>query len=242
MIAELNIVSDFEQLPAEKCLEVICRGLRKRGIPHKDFTLYGESIDLAQASKVLGATKDATFLLEGKGWQFHRTAVRHHRIDTFAIKADLDVLDAEMWMSELSVAAPITQAWVVNAEYDYWQNAEDPLQYSSKGKAYEHLPKCSNGLPPPLEQTIVDISSNPGRRVLRMGHIEAVGSPMWFGLGFWRLTGIDNRRLLAERWTNCTEATGGLLRIQPSKEPFSSSEGGSATMQVRLRSVLYPEK
>ena len=50
-------------------------------------------------------------------------------------------------------------------EYDYWQNAEDLLLYRVAGRAVEGLRLVSNNLPAPLEQKVVDISANPGRRV-----------------------------------------------------------------------------
>ena len=63
---------------------------------------------------------------------------------------------------------------------------------------------------------------------------------MWLGPGFWKLTGADKQRLIDEPWANCVETAEGLLRIQPSDEPFASAEGEAGEIQRRLRSLLYP--
>lgn len=60
-------------------------------------------------------------------------------------------------------------AWLADLQYDFWQNAHDPLQYTARNRTFDHLPKKANGLPYPLQQTITDTSSNPGRHVLRKG-------------------------------------------------------------------------
>ena len=242
MNAELNIISGLEHLPAEKYLGIIRRVLIERGILLSGFMLYGKPIDLIGGSEAFKATERKAFLLEGERWQFHRACLQYYTMDIFRIQADWGLLDAERWITEVAAEVPITQAWVVNTEYDYWQNAEDPLEYISRGISIERLPKRSNGLPLPLEQTVIDISKNPGRRILRKGYVEAVGSPMWFGPGFWRLAGENRRRLIAEQWTKCTEDKNGLLRIQPSETPFSSSSDDSVGIQLRLRNLLFQNR
>jgi hypothetical protein len=241
MTLELNIVTGFAEFPTEGCLHVIRRVMERFRVPNEGFTLYGESIDLTRASKVLEKTKRSAFLIDGRGWRFHLSSVKHHGIDIFAVKAESKSLVADAWISEMSLDMPITQAWLVNDEYDFWQNAEDPLQYSSRGRQWDHLRTKSNGLPPPLEQIVVDVSGNPGRRVIRAGHVEAVGCPMWLGGQFWVVTGANKSRVLAQRWLDCKECAGGLMRVQTGNEPFSTAEGESAATQVRLRKLLYPE-
>jgi hypothetical protein len=71
----------------------------------------------------------------------------------------------------------------------FWQNAEDLLQYPSVGRSWQHLPMKSNGLPPPREQSIIDILDNPGRWSLHVGFIEAIGAVMWSGERFWQVRG-----------------------------------------------------
>ncbi len=59
------------------------------------------------------------------------------------------------------VATGFVQAWVYDIEYDFWQNAKDPLEYEAAGRSSANLPKISNGLPPPLSQLEIDTSQNP---------------------------------------------------------------------------------
>jgi hypothetical protein len=241
MKARLEVVSDLGHLPAEKALDAGRRVLFGRGVSLRSFQLYGKPVDLAQpTSKILKVAGTPHFLLEGGGWSLRLGSIARFAIDLFTIEADFTLISPKQWVQEIRARTEIIQAWVVNAEYDFWQNAQDPLQYTANGRSYDHLPMRSNGLPPPLEQDIIDVSQNPGRRVLRIGYVEAVGSPMWFGPGFWRLTGADKQRVRSAEWTNCTEAEDGLVYIQPSDEPFASNEGESERIQSQLRQLLYP--
>lgn len=97
----------------------------------------------------------------------------------------------------------------------------------------------SNGLPFPLEQQIIDTSQNPGRRILRDGFVEAVGSVMWLGEQFWPLTGASKQTVLAAEWLECEQLANGVLRIQVADAPFRTAEGASGALQDRLRSLLF---
>lgn len=96
----------------------------------------------------------------------------------------------------------------------------------------------SNGLPPPLEQLVVDTSGNPGRRVLREGFVEAVGAVMWLGPSFWPATAAKKEALCAQEWLRCDELQGGVLRITAAGQPFTSADTGA--VQEGLRVLLFP--
>jgi hypothetical protein len=131
-------------------------------------------------------------------------------------------------------------ARVYDIEYEYWQNTSDPLQYESAGKAYSHLPMKSNGLPFPLEKTIIDISNNPGRRVLRSGYIEAVGSIMWLGKEFWGLTNAKQKNICAQDWIACEALSASVILIKAAEPPFVQDEGEELNIQNKLRELLFP--
>jgi hypothetical protein len=99
----------------------------------------------------------------------------------------------------------------------------------------------SNGLPFPLEQRVIDTSQNPGRRVLRDGYVEAIGSVMWFGEPFWRLTGASKQAVRTADWLQCEQLNNGVLRVQVADAPFTTGEGASGGLQDRLRSLLFPQ-
>uniref|UniRef100_A0A173H0F5 Uncharacterized protein n=1 Tax=Pandoraea faecigallinarum TaxID=656179 RepID=A0A173H0F5_9BURK len=84
----------------------------------------------------------------------------------------------EEWLGSFTARKGFVQAWVSDSEYNRWQNVTDPYEYELAGRDCSNLRKRSNGLPPPLEMEIVDVSINPGRWVLRSGYVEAIGSRM----------------------------------------------------------------
>src|SRR5262249_16020124 len=97
-----------------------------------------------------------------------------------------DARGLRFWSDAISrfVNTNLITGRIADAEYEFWQNAEDPLQYDAASRPYDHLPRISNGLPYPLEKQIIDTSRNPGRRVLRRGFVEAIGALMWLGKVF----------------------------------------------------------
>ncbi len=150
-----------------------------------------------------------------------------------------DEEDAERWLVPFVGGDEFRQARLYDADYEFWQNAADPLQYRARGRSYEGLPMRPNGLPPPLDQMVIDISRNPGRRVLRRGFVEAVGCPMWLGESFWRITGASREVVCAEDWLRCETWCGSVVRLRPEGAPFETGEGRLGAVQERLRNLLY---
>ncbi len=148
--------------------------------------------------------------------------------------------DAEAWLEPFVAEKAFRQARLFDEEYEFWQNAEDPLQYEARGRSYEGLPMRSNGLPPPLEQMVIDTSRNPGRRILRRGFIEAVGCPMWLGESFWSITGTSRQVVCAQKWVRCETLPGGVVRLRSADAPFATAEGNAGELQEQLRRLLYP--
>jgi hypothetical protein len=129
----------------------------------------------------------------------------------------------------------------VDAEYDHWQNADDPLQYTAVGKPYAHLPMKSNCLPRPLEQSIIDTSANPGRWCFHDGYIEAVGSMMWLGNPFWSLTGAKQQRVQNTPWLQTVQTAPSVLKIQAAEHCFTTADGTIGELQSKLRSLLFSQ-
>lgn len=150
--------------------------------------------------------------------------------------------DAESWVAPFLESEAFRQAWLYDDEYHLWQNASDILEYESRGKSMHGLPTRSNGLPPPLSRLEIDTSRNPGRRVLRQGFIEAVGSPMWLGKSFWDLVRPDPSALSAVAGLAYQPRGKEAVRLDVADSPFTSSEGEDAAVQNRLRDALYPRE
>jgi hypothetical protein len=143
----------------------------------------------------------------------------------------------DQWVSPFLGRPDFVQAWVADKEYDYWQNAIDPLEYTSVGRDMTGLKMKSNGQPYPLEQQIVDTSQNPGRWEFRKGYMEAIGSPMWIGDNLWRAIG-ENREseLRALDWLHLTELQKGIVRVE---SDFQFIDETTASQQNALRSAIY---
>jgi hypothetical protein len=135
--------------------------------------------------------------------------------------------------SRLVLAAAIDQ------DYDYWQNAQDPLQYKAVGRSWAHLPLLSNGLPPPLDQTLIDVSSNPGRRYMRRGFVEIVSYLMWISDMGWERLKSNKSTVQGCAGFATVESANGLLRIQSDRAPFVSDQGDAGERQNRLRNAVY---
>lgn len=144
----------------------------------------------------------------------------------------------EGWVSPFLIEDGFVQAWVTDVEYDYWQNAKDPLEYEVANRSYNHLPLKSNGLPPPLEQLEIDTSMNPGRWLHKSGYIEAIGSTMWLGELFWRHIGESRRKiLLSNSWLEVQCLVNGVIRVVSCPQCFFDET--TEKMQNTLRSILY---
>jgi len=141
------------------------------------------------------------------------------------------------WVAVLTSISGFVQGWVVDVDYNHWQNAFDPLQYKAKGRSLKGLSMKSNGLPPPLEKQIVDTSQNPGRRTLRKGYVEAIGGNMWLSDRFWELTGKDKAVLDSCTAFEIVAAGEGVRHIKASTDVFD--ETSDVAEQNRMRELLY---
>lgn len=148
------------------------------------------------------------------------------------------VANWDVWLKPFILRNDFVQAWVSDVEYDYWQNICDPLQYEVAGREYDHLPKKSNGLPPPLEQIEIDTSNNPGRWVFRKNYIEAIGSPMWLSKEFWGRIDEDGKRELKNfSGLSIVIVFDSVVRLSVASGSFF--DDSTEVIQRRLRSVLY---
>ena len=97
----------------------------------------------------------------------------------------------------------------------------------------------SNELPKPLNKTVIDVSANPGRRVLKTGYVEMVGPQMWFGPQFWTLVGVGRRReLIAASAYRVTEIDSAITAVLVPDTKFV--DASSANLQNDLRKRLFP--
>lgn len=226
---QLTIVLEYERLGVEAVIETIQAVLTRHSVPlNSDIRRIK-----AQRPKHLNRTI--------QNFEFDFGSVTKFKLDVLGItSAETPAFPWDDWVA--SLADHLVMAWVADANYEHWQNARDPLEYTAVGKPCAHLPMISNGLPFPLDQKIIDTSGNPGRRILREGYIEAVGSAMWLGDLFWARTGADKNSIIGAEWIQVTSVADSLIKLQAAEDCFTTSEGLAGDTQRRLRSLLFPSQ
>src|SRR6266704_6378407 len=143
---QLKIVFEHETLNAESVLKAISTILEKHGIPLTEFSFEGRTIDLLSALPLLQKSKRKSFHLVGQDFEFLYGSVGNCRLDFLQIRSAAPLLYWDDWVTGFADSPHFVMAWVVDREYDFWQNADDPLEYTAVGKPYHHLPMKSNDL------------------------------------------------------------------------------------------------
>jgi len=199
----------------------------------------GDEIRLEDVHAEFLGTEGDDFSVEFAGGEIFFAQVANHKLARLELSNVVtSVADADSWLSALLVDPNFVQARLYDHDYSYWQNATDPIQYEGSGRSMAGLPMISNGLSYPMNQDIVDISGNPGRSVLRMGYIESVGAVMWLGEGLWKTLGRPT-----PEWKRIAslQVAGrpGVTRVQAASQPFTSSSGAEAELQLALRQLIF---
>ncbi len=239
---QLTIVYRLDSLSSELALQGIESVLAENDVTRGGFRLFGEPRTLTEALTQLKRAKRQTFNIVGQAHEFDLACVRNFHLDTLCIKsAGENKIPWNIWASRFIGNPNFVMAWIADRDYEHWQNAEDLLEYTAVGKPHGHLPKKSNGLPPPLEQTIIDISGNPGRRLLRKGYYEAIGAVMWLGEPFWPVTGANKEGIISAPWLQVVHALPRVVRLDAAAQCFMTDEGPSAELQRKLRTLLFPK-
>ena len=218
---------------AELCLNLIGQ---QQGAPVTQINLYHSPLKASSLGRRLKMRE--SFHIDGSGFDAHLASVQNHQLAFLTING-IEFQMERVWVEAVAAIAPLVSARIYDNEYEYWQNAEDPLVYQAGGRSMDGLPTKSNELPPPLDQIVIDISHNPGRRILRDGYVEAVGHRMWVGLEFFRrVPGVQRDALFNEFWLHVIELENGVLELMSWEAPFV--DDATAEIQNRLRALLFP--
>jgi hypothetical protein len=217
---------------AAMCVEIANRA----GIPERSLSVYGRPLSAQELENQLSGKR--TFVLEGDGFQAHLACITDFRIGYLTVDGIgwnwLD--DCATHVSNMT--SLVSCRWV-DAKYDYWQNVDDPMLYQVAGRSMDGLPTRSKELPPPLARMIVDISSNPGRRIVRDGYVEAISHRMLLGPEFFnRVPRVRREAVVSAGWLRITERAGGILDVIAEDQPFV--DASSTEVQNRLRRLLFP--
>lgn len=201
--------------------------------------LYGKSVKASKIPIELRKRKTQAFNIESEKFAFHMATVTNYQHIVLQIEAKAGYHESWWfdWVNELIRMDGFVQAWLIDSEFDYWQNAADPLEYEAKGKAYDGLPMISNGLPPPLEQFEIDTSKNLGLRKLSDGYVEAIGAHMWLSTTFLNLVGKSIEEIKDAAQVSVDNTLPGIFHIYSSVEIFQDST--TQLEQKKLREALY---
>lgn len=234
----LETIYPFESPDVVVAAEAVVTILSSSGHSVDPCSLYDEVIRSVDVGRRVRQRRRPTFNLT-----FPAAAAHLGRVGNFNHAfLDLDLRDNVDWDNAVAVCAglgPMLCTRLVDSQYDYWQNAYDPLQFSAAGRSMEGLPMKSNELPPPLDQMVVDTSRNPGRRILRHGYVEAIGHRMWLGPEFFRrVPSVSREAVLSNHCVKVTERSDGILELVAQDEPFV--DDSTADLQNCLRRLLFP--
>lgn len=214
--------------------------LHRSGVSSPAFKLNGNSFEWHRIMRDVTNSPRKSFELTSKDYSILFGTVARWNLDFLEIKSLSEpIIPWDNWAAQFISDENFVMAWVMNVEYDHWQNAEDPLQYAAADKPYKHLAMKSNGLPYPMEQQVIDTANNPGRWRFRVGYIEAVGATMWFSDLFWRLAGTDKSSLLKTNWLRVTHPSATITKVQAADNCFLTAEGTIAELQRKLRVLLF---
>lgn len=235
---KIEVQRRYSEFSAIEALETILSLLRTLQLDEK-LQANGRPIQL---KSLLASAKNTDHLsqFETSTLVFNYGAVANAELCQIIITEKIAgaAIDWEQWVAPFIISTHFVQAWVADVEYDKWQNAEDPLIYKAANRDYSSLPMRSNGLPPPVEQMVVDISKNPGRWEFRSGYIEALGSEMWLSDLFWKYVGLDHKERLAGFLpVKLTQVTDDVIHVSVSGTSFADES--TRDLQDQLRSVLY---
>ena len=227
---ELEIVVPLGALHARdaaaRCVELLSR----EGVATKSL-----SVNESQVDRALRNTGMKFFEITDGARTVGYSPVKNHDLAFFSVERPHD---AERWVRDLTSQSVLISARTFCAEYERWENAEDPLVFEAEGRAMPALPMKSNGLPPPLDQMVFDTSRNPGRRVLRNGFVEAIGHRMWLGPEFFRRVPESERAAIeAATFVRVATSPEEWLELVASAGPFR--DHSSADLQQRLRALVF---
>lgn len=144
------------------------------------------------------------------------------------------LLSWRIWLDELCRIEGFTQAILLDAVFDYFQNHHMLSFHKKRGRDTGKL------ITDAADPDQIDISVNPGRAVGGYGYQESVGSEMWFGEKFWTIAGAAAReRLLGGDWPQGETLPGGLVHVTAAPECFT--EQTDRAIMDRLRELVYKE-
>jgi len=237
----LEVVYSFDGLQPADAWSQVWRWLSTSGACAGPLFYNDKELDGGTIARVLLKSKANHFRIDGAAYVIDFCQIRNYDCCLLQIQSH-----AQQAISSWREAVPLLisdtfiSARLADREYEYWQNAEDPLQYEAAVRSYENLPLISNGLPYPLEKQVIDIRQNPGRRILRNGFVEAVGAAMWLGNLFFERVRCKPGHLTKVLGSKAlTQLACGVVAVMGGEKCFTQPDGEEGRVQQFLRQAIY---
>jgi hypothetical protein len=232
----LEIIFELDGLSAQTAWEVIL-GL---GIlaPSSAVKLYDQSMYASEILGVLQESGKAHFDVQAEGCRFHFCPVTDfdHCLLEFHKSLGVSIDEQKRWIDKFASHSLISGR-CYDTEYEHWQNAEDPIEYTTENRSYSHLRTYRE---PIFGDERIDISDLPGRRIVRKGYVEAIGSTMWVTERLSAKTGADLNKLRTYPWCKCETVFADVIRVHVMAKCFSAADGPQGRTQNMLREALFP--
>lgn len=235
----LDIVFQSRSISPEKVWSLLVEVEPKLANATSCF-FYDHLCRLSDVPELLSTWEKPHFDIEADGFQIHCGQVFNDNHSFVQIRGLFNnELESEPFIIPFTFESGFVSGWLFEEEYDKWQNAQDVLVYNAAGRDHSTLPKVSNNLPYPLTQDVVDISQNPGKRIIMEGFVEAVGSTMWLGASFLKLVNLSPQVVQSAPWLDVLSLPNGVLRLQAYPVVFTEDFGKQSVVQENLRQLLY---
>ena len=239
---ELKLIYEIGTVDHKAAFEKILSTLKDVGLGSEVYYLNDKKFQYTKASKALELHKKKYFSVESESVDFGFNSLAGNQIDkvSFLFKTPVSLKVFDVVVDKLHLLGCFVMAWANDYEYDLWQNAQDPLVYQISGKSTEGLTMKPNGLPPPLNQDIVDTSKNPGRFLFKNGYIEAVAAKMWLSRKLMKTLGCSVDDIIDRaKGVSVTSDRSDYIEINAFESLFNRDDGVQAEIQNALRSVIF---
>ncbi|MBV7511271.1 hypothetical protein [Pseudomonas sp. PDM25] len=237
---KLKFVFAADSISGEQVLATFIGALNKLGLPTV-FSMHGVDVGVKALEKNISKKKSwpSGVVSNGLELRFGILPALAHSFLTIQEAGCANKIAWEELVAPFLSVKGLIQAWISDVEYDFWQNAKDPMEYACAGRSFSQLPQKTNGLPAPLTQMEIDTSGNPGRIELRQGYVEAIGSTMWLSDLFWENVGKNRAStLLLLRAQGFIVFEGAeFVKVVASESCFHDDK--TIEMQRTLRGVLF---
>ena len=213
--------------------------LVKQQEPAAYFWVYDKKVNFLKVPIEINKLNGGGFHVEGDKFDFLMGFIASYKLVFVQIKIKENFENEwyKEWVDALIQLNGFVHAWVVDYEYNYWQNAADPSQYKFGGRSTEGIPMIQSDSPPPWDRWLIDTSSNAGLRKIRKGYIEAIGARMWFSEKFLALINRTIEEIQDAYPCKIEKYTEDVYQLSASVDIFKDSS--TEAEQRQLRAALY---